>query len=160
MGFEMNDATAVIDSYECGPAVLRASLEPVDHSQYDVRPIPGRWSIREVVCHLADAEIIYADRMKRVLAETNPTFFDADPDQFRQALSDKNRSVDAELSVVESVRRHMLPILRAVDEDGLHRTGVHSLDGPMTLHTLLQRITNHIPHHVRFIEEKIAALTR
>ena len=34
----------------------------------------------------------------------------------------------------------------------------HSTDGPLTLETLLQHITNHIPHHVTFIAEKRAAL--
>ena len=38
---------------------------PEDHS--DTLPITGTWSVRQVVCHLADAEIVYADRMKRVL---------------------------------------------------------------------------------------------
>ena len=156
----MSDVSAMIDTYERGTAVLGASLQAADASQYDSRPVPGKWSIREVVCHLADAEIIYADRMKRVLVEHNPTFFEADPDQFRQALADESRTVDVELSVIESVRRHMLPILRSVDPDDFQREGVHSLDGPMTLQTLIQRITDHIPHHVRFIDEKIAALAR
>ena len=52
----------------------------------------------------------------------------------------------------------MLPILQSCDANAFQRTGVHSLDGPMTLQTLLQRITDHIPHHVAFIEEKLQTM--
>ena len=41
--------------------------------QLIARPIPGKWSTLEVVCHLADFEIVYADRIKRVIAENEPT---------------------------------------------------------------------------------------
>lgn len=147
----------LIDAYSEGSAILRASLQTVDKVQLDLRPVAGKWSIREVVCHLADSEIVYADRIKRVLAEDNPTFFEADPEQFRRSLQVTNRSIENELNIVMLIREHMTPILRSIDQKDFARIGQHSLDGSMTLMTLLQRITNHIPHHVRFIDEKIAA---
>jgi len=107
---------------------------------------------------LADSEIVYADRMKRVIAEENPTFFEADPNLFRPALFCSRRPLDKELDVVEAIRAHMLPILQSCGADDFQRTGVHSLDGPLTLQTLLERITAHIPHHVAFIEEKLQAM--
>jgi hypothetical protein len=48
----------------------------------------------------------------------------------------------------------MARILRSLTEKDFQRIGHHSEDGPLTLETLLQRITEHIPHHVRFIKEK------
>ncbi len=149
----------LVDEYERGVELLRASLKEADPKQLDARPIPGKWSIREVVCHLADSEIVYADRIKRVLAEDDPMFFEADPEQFRESLRVAGRSLDDELNVIAAVRRHMVAILRDLDEAQFERVGRHSLDGPMTLTTLLERICGHIPHHVRFIEEKIVALT-
>ncbi len=41
----------------------------VSREQLDAHPVPGKWSICEVVCHIADYEPVYADRMKRVIAE-------------------------------------------------------------------------------------------
>jgi len=49
-------------------------------------------------------------------------------------------------------------ILRAFEPEDLQRKGIHSEAGPITLETLLTNITNHIPHHVKFIAEKRAAL--
>jgi hypothetical protein len=48
----------------------------------------------------------------------------------------------------------MARILRALKPEDFQRQGGHSRDGVLTLKVLLQRITAHIPHHVRFIEEK------
>ena len=124
----------------------------------DATPVEGKWSIREVVCHLADSEIVYADRMKRVLAEDNPTFFEADPNLFCPALYCSRRPIDKEVAVVEAIRAHMLPILQSCHAADFQRTGVHSLDGPLTLQKLLERITVHIPHHAAFIEEKLRAM--
>lgn len=52
----------------------------------------------------------------------------------------------------------MARILWSLPTDGFERTGIHSADGPMTLRTLLERITNHIPHHVQFVAEKRQAM--
>ena len=49
--------------------------------------LPESGSIRQVVCHVTDFEIVSADRVKRVLAEDNPTMFGGDPDAFAAALA-------------------------------------------------------------------------
>ena len=74
--------------------------------------MPGKWSTREVVCHIADFEPIYADRMKRVIAEEHPTFFGGDPDIFAAGLAYGKRGVTDELVLVAAVRRNMAVILR------------------------------------------------
>jgi len=155
----MANISALIKAYSEGAKLLRDTVQLTANTDLDARPIEGKWSIGEVVCHLADSEIVYVDRMKRVIAEDNPTFFEADPDLFGPALYCSQRSLDKELAVVETIRAHMLPILQSCDVNDFQRTGVHSLDGPMTLQMLLQRIADHIPHHVAFINEKLQAMT-
>jgi hypothetical protein len=155
---DMPSIPILIEDYSRGAKLLRNALRITASCDLDARPIHGRWSVREVVCHLADSEIVYSDRMKRVLAEDNPTFFEADPDLFGAALYCSRRPLEKELDVVEAIRAHMLPILQSCDATEFQRTGVHSLDGQLTLQTLLERITAHIPHHVAFIEEKLQAM--
>jgi hypothetical protein len=154
----MADISALIEVYSRGAGLLRDAVHSTPESSWDATPIDGAWSIRQVVCHLADSEIVYGDRMKRVIAEDNPTLFEADPDLFVPALYCSQRPWKAELNVIETVRTHMLPILQSCDIEDFQRTGVHSIDGPMTLEILLERITAHIPHHIAFIEEKLQAL--
>lgn len=155
----MADISRLVEDYAGGAQLLRHVMQSTSHVDVDARPIEGKWSVREVICHLADSEIVYADRIKRVLAEDNPTFFEADPNRFRPALFCLRRPLDKELDVVDALRAHLLPILQSCDTDAFQRTGIHSLDGSMTLRTLLERITAHIPHHIAFIEEKLQAMT-
>ena len=96
--------------------------------------------------------------MKHVIAEDQPTFAGGFHQQFAEHLGYDQRDVNEELTLVAVVRNQMARILRALPPSAFERTGIHSVEGPMTLATLLERITNHIPHHIKFIEEKRAAL--
>jgi hypothetical protein len=122
------------------------------------RPIPGKWSTQQVVCHLADYEPIYADRMKRVIALEEPELLKGDPQLFAARLAYDHRDIEEELAIIEWTRKQMARILRALTPSDFQRRGGHSRDGVLTLEILLQRITDHIPHHIRFIEEKRRAM--
>jgi hypothetical protein len=150
----------LLSAYEQGPAELKAAVAGMTEEQLHARPVPGKWTTHEVVCHLADAEILYADRMKRVISENNPTFFAMDPDVHLAYLAVPQRNVDEEIKLVELVRRQMLNILKTLRREAYLREGVHSEDGPMTLETLLSRVTGHIPNHVKHIKEKREAIAR
>lgn len=148
----------LIDEYLKGPKLLRDAVAGMTREQLITRPIAGKWSTLEVVAHLADFEPVYSDRMKRILAENEPTLFGGDPDKFAAKLAYHERDLETELCLIECVRRQMGVILRTVPEADFQRLGRHNSDGPLTLRTFLERITGHIPHHVPFIAEKRRAL--
>lgn len=152
------DHFALIEQYITGPDLLRRALAGMTREQLRARPIAGKWSTHEVVCHLADYEPIYADRMKRVIAFDEPELVKADPAQFAARLAYDQRDLEQELALIDLTRKQMARILRALTPDDFQRKGGHSRDGVLTLEGLVQRITNHIPHHVRLIEEKRRAL--
>lgn len=149
----------LIDEYLHGAQLLRSTLDGMTPEQINTSPIAGKWSTRQVVCHLADFEPVYADRMKRVIAEEQPTYFGGDPDVFAAKLAYDQRDIEEEIQLIEVTRKHVARILQTLSPEDFQRTGNHSEDGPLTLEVLLQRITGHIPHHVAFIEEKKAALS-
>ena len=148
----------LIDDYLAGTATVKKAVAGMSREKAVARPVPGKWSTLEVVCHLADFEPIYADRMKRVIAEQCPTFFGGDPDTFAAHLAYEHRAIGGELSLLTAVRQHMAAILRELKAEDFQRTGNHSEAGRMTLEDLLRNIGNHVPHHVRFIDEKRKAL--
>ena len=149
----MNPAS-MIDEYLAGPTLLRQALAGMTDEQLNAVPVPGKWSSRQVLCHIADFELVYADRMKRVIAEDAPTFFGGDPDTFAAGLAYQTRDAQEELQLIESIRRHMTRILRSLDTQDFLRTGNHRESGPLALVQLLEGITSHLPHHVAFILEK------
>src|SRR5262249_51832430 len=106
----------------------------------------------------ADFDPIIADRMKRVIAEDNPTLLGADENRFAAALAYHERDLEEELTILERTRSQMARILRTLPAEALARAGTHNERGPQTLERLLQTVTNHIPHHLAFIVEKRKAL--
>ena len=149
---------ALIADYLAGPAALRQAIQGMTPTQLNAVPIPGKWSTRQVICHIADFEPVYADRIKRVIAEDEPLLMSGDPDQFAAKLAYDQRDLETELQLIEVVRRHLAGILRTLPAETIQRAGKHSRDGLLTIETLLTRITGHIPHHVQTIAEKRAAL--
>ena len=154
----MSQLAERIDAYLDGAKALRAAVAGLTPAQLRARPVAGRWSTLEVVCHLVDFDPIHADRMKRVIAEDNPQLIGADEQRFAAALAYHQRDLEEELAILEHTRSQMARILRTLPEEALQRAGTHNERGPLTLERLLSIITNHIPHHVQFIHEKRRAL--
>ena len=150
----------LIDDYLAGPQLLRQAVAGMSGEQLLARPIPGKWSTLEVICHLADFEIVGADRIKRVIAENEPTLLGGDEKLFAARLAYHQRDADEELLLIETIRSQLARILRTLKPEDFQRRGVHSEVGPLTLEAFVQRSTSHIPHHVRFIEEKRKVLAQ
>jgi uncharacterized damage-inducible protein DinB len=154
----MSSLAEMIDRYLAGPAELRRAVAGLTPEQWRARPVPGKWSTLEVVCHLADFDPILADRMKRIIAEDRPQLLGADEKHFAAALAYHERDPEEEMILIERTRSQMARILRVLPPEALQRVGVHNERGPLTLERLLQLSINHIPHHVQFIHEKRRAL--
>jgi uncharacterized damage-inducible protein DinB len=148
----------LITDYEQGAQLLSQAIAGMTTEQLKARPIPGKWTTLELICHIADFEPVYADRMKRVIAEDNPPLLSGDPDLFLKGLAYHDRDAQEEIALIDVVRKQMARILRTLPDSAFARVGTHSRDGALSLETLLKRITGHIPHHAKFIAEKRAAL--
>lgn len=154
----MSTLTKLIDDYVAGITTLRHAVAGMNREQLVARPIAGKWSTLEVVCHLADFDPILADRMKRIIAEERPTLLGADENRFAAALAYEQRDLEEELKMIEVTRLQMARILRTQPEAVLTRVGVHNERGPLSLEKMLSISAGHIPHHVKFIVEKRQAL--
>jgi uncharacterized damage-inducible protein DinB len=150
----MSALAPMIDGYLAGVRTLRQAVAGISPEQLKARPVAGKWSTLEVVCHLADFDPILADRMKRIIAEDRPALLGADEKRFAAALAYHERDLEEELTIVERTRQQMARILRTLPAEALQRVGVHNERGPLTLEKMLTTATNHIPHHVQFIIEK------
>src|SRR6516164_7248587 len=141
----MSSLQRLIESYLSGIDMLRQAVAGLTREQVQARPVPGKWSTLEVVCHLADFDPILADRMKRVIAEDRPQLLGADEKRFAAALAYHQRDLEEELALIERTRAQMARILRTLPAEALQRVGVHNERGPLTLERLLTVTTNHIP---------------
>jgi hypothetical protein len=120
--------------------------------------VAGKWSTLEVVCHLGDSEQAWCHRMKRVIAEERPLLIGYDETRFTGALRYHDQKLEDELALLEGMRRQLARILKSLPESAWTRTCVHSERGLMTLEEMLQAEVDHIPHHIRHINDKRSAL--
>jgi hypothetical protein len=148
----------LIGDYLVGPRALRDAVAGMTREQLVSRPVAGKWSTLEVVCHLADFDPILADRMKRIITHDRPALLGADENLFAAGLAYHERDLEEELRLIETTRSQMGRILAALPPEAMQRVGVHSERGEVTLERVLQIATNHIPHHLPFIAEKRKAL--
>lgn len=157
---ERRDMTVLelAEAYLAGAAQLRAAVAGMTREQLMARPIAGKWSTLEVVAHISDFETVMADRIKRVASHDNPTILGADENLFASHLSYHDRDLEEELAVVEAIRTSTARTIRSLPASALSRIGTHNEAGVLTLEQWIQRAINHIPHHVKFIQEKRAAL--
>src|SRR2546425_1256964 len=119
----------LIEDYLAGPKNLRQAVAGMTREQLQARPVAGKWSTLEVVCHLADFDPILADRMKRVIAEEKPALIGADENKFAAALAYHDRDMEEELTIIERTRQQLARILRKLPADALKRVGVHNERG-------------------------------
>src|SRR4051794_15440953 len=104
----------MIDAYLAGPVQLRKAVAGMTPEQLRARPVAGKWSTLEVVCHLADFEPILADRMKRIIALDTPPLIGADENRFAAVLAYHHRDAEEELTLIERTRAQMARILRTL----------------------------------------------
>ena len=124
----------LIDDYLAGPTLLRQAVAGMTQAQLVARPIPGKWSTLEVVCHLADYEIVGADRIKRIIAENEPTLIGGDQSQqsqFAARLAYHERPIEEELLLVEMIRKHVGRILRTLKPEDFQRRATPALETPV-----------------------------
>jgi hypothetical protein len=96
--------------------------------------------------------------LKRIIAEDKPTLVSGDEKLFAARLAYHQRNTEEELLLIALIRQQVAHILRTLPPEDFQRRGIHSEYGPIVLDAMIERITDHIPHHVRFIEQKQEAL--
>ena len=152
------DQAALLNAYLGGPDRLRSAVTGLSREQLTLRPIAGRWSVLEVVCHLVDTDVNIAHRIKRVLSEERPAFERVKPERMLATLAYHDRDVEDELGIFDLTRRQIGRILRASPPEAWERTGVVGDRGDRTVGQMINGAVEHLAHHLGFVIEKRRAL--
>jgi len=115
--------------------------------------VPGKWSIRQIVAHLADAELVMAHRFRQVIAEDAPILVWFDQDAWAARLDYARRKPKQSLETLRRTRAENVELLKGLAESAYERAGNHTRNGRMTLHDLLEHSAVHTENHARQIGE-------
>jgi hypothetical protein len=134
------------------PDRLRKILRGLTDAQLSTRPLPGKWSIKEIVAHLADGEVILGSRYRLVAAQDRPTLVGYDQDAFVAMLGAEHASTADLLDDFALARAVNLGLLERLPTDSLDRVGLHLERGEESILTMLHMYAGHDVHHLRQIE--------
>ena len=151
-------AERLLEAYAAGPARIRAALDGLSPSQLAEHPVRGKWSIAEIILHLADAEIMGAARIRQAVAEPGSTAAVYDQDRWAAGLAYGDRGPDAveeALQLFELLRRTSLPLFARVRGGGNDESVVHpGWGGPLTVRQLLELYADHSERHLAQMLER------
>ncbi|MDX1392950.1 MAG: DinB family protein [Gemmatimonadota bacterium] len=135
---------------------LPAALEGLDNERVTRPEAEGKWSILQVVCHLADAELMQAFRIRRALTEERPVLAPMDQDVWAHRLDYAGESLAEALDQLRALRVANLRLVRRLPDETLDRTTFHPERGEETVRTILAVLAGHDRVHL----DQIARIRR
>ena len=148
----------MIVMYRAGGNVLSEAVAGLSESELDAVPVAGTWSIRQIVAHLADSDLIGAERMKRVIAMEEPALLAYDENAFAARLGYESQDVGLSCQLFALNRELMAGVLEKLPDEAFERVGHHSEDGRERLSDLVEKYVGHLTHHLGFLYKKRAML--
>ena len=134
------------------PQKLRKLLKGLTEKQLSRRPAPGKWSIKEIVAHLADGEVILGSRYRFIAAHDKPAIPGYDQDLFVEKLGVGNTTTDELVDDFEMARMLNTDLLARLPDEALDRVGIHSERGEESIWTIMTLYAGHDRIHLAQVE--------
>lgn len=131
---------------------LRRVVDGMSEEQMSQPEAPGKWSVRQVLRHLADSDLVWAWRLRMVLAQDRPPLTGYDQDAWAARLHYQDAPSAESIDEFEVVRRGNLRLLQRASTADLERVGVHAERGDESLAHMMRLYAGHDLLHIRQIE--------
>jgi uncharacterized damage-inducible protein DinB len=143
------------------PDAVRQAIAGLSDEELSRPEASGKWSIRQVLRHLADSELVWSYRLRLVLAQDRPPLTGYDQDLWATNLRYDRANIAESLEELAVVRRSNLRLLAAGSEADLARVGIHAERGEESVGHMLRMYAGHDLLHVRQLERiRHAVVTR
>lgn len=147
----MPELAELLERFRRGAEILAVATTGASNPELDFEPAPGKWTARQIACHLADSEIVGHMRFRQVIAEDNPTLIGFDEAAWAEKLDYRKRKISVALETFRRIRGENYELLKSLPEEAFVRQGTHSERGPLSLLDLLEIYAAHAENHVRQI---------
>ena len=146
-----------IESYGNAYAQLIEALKHFPKEMWQFKPSPDRWSVHEIVVHIADSEANSYIRCRRFIAEPGESVMAYDENRWAESLRYHDQSTDEALELFKWLRRKSYTLIRSLPESVWSNTVYHPEQGDMILDDWLGIYERHIPEHVQQMQANYAA---
>lgn len=148
----------LIAKYAAGFDEVTKALDGFPKESLSTNVIPGKWSAKEIVHHLADSESTSAIRLRRLLVEESPVIQGYDQDAFAVRLKYNERDMAPALDAFRSARETTVQVLNLMSEEDWQREGIHTESGRYTPELWLSIYAAHAHNHAAQIRRLRDAL--
>jgi DinB superfamily len=139
---------APVSMLEKTPALLELLLRDLSSETLQWKAAPERWSIAEVIGHMAMIERLYEQRARRIVLEDSPAL-----QKYHPPEGEASKSAKQYLDEFVPLRRAFVFYLHSVPSSAAGRTGQHAELGVISLSQMLHELANHDLGHLRQVEE-------
>lgn len=143
----------LLERFRSGPGNLERSIDGLSESEIEFRPGPGKWSIREIVIHLCDSEIVCAHRVRAILGDDEPFLVSYDQDNWAGRLNYSKRNLSQSVDLFRLLRKTTAELFRDLEEDAWDRYGNHQDKGKVSLVEVVKLYAEHCENHVAQIRK-------
>jgi hypothetical protein len=137
-------------------ATLEKVVRPLSKEQISYRIAEDKWSIAEIVAHLADAEIQVYTRYRSILADDVPYISNHNEAKWALVFHHASSDLEVSLALFKLVRRRNYELIESLSGDQLEMRGLHSVRGWMTVEELIHAHIVHLKNHIGQIRRNLA----
>jgi len=134
------------------PERLIALARGVARAELLKRPAPGKWSIQEIACHLADAEIANAWRYRKIFVEDEFHISTYDQDRWAAVLQYRRQDLRLALEQFRALRARNVALMKLVGRKAWSRTAIHPALGVLSVEQIIVHQVHHSANHLAQIE--------
>lgn len=135
-------------------ARIKQLFDQIGPERVNETPEPGKWSPREILCHLADTEIAFAFRLRQGLAEPNHVIQPFDQEKW--ALNYSAYAVEKAFWTFATLRDWNIDLIATVPEDAMAAPITHPERGQMTFRVLIETMAGHDLNHLQQLERFVS----
>ena len=143
----MNELPELLENYRRGADLVVAALADTIPTEIDHAPDEHSWSLRKIVAHLADSEVVAAWRFRRLIADPNPTLEAFDEKLWAANLGYDWRHPSDSLKSFLHLRTENHDLLMHLTPDYFDRSGTHVERGRVTLKDMIRINIEHAERH-------------
>jgi hypothetical protein len=148
-----DDRRQKLESFGRAPALLSAALRQFPKKMWLYKPSDARWTIHEIILHLADSEASAYIHSRRFIAEPGSHAPQFDAARWANSLGYFHQSTNEALEIIRRLRKMTYQLLAALPEHVWEFEGAHPRNAEISLDRWIEIQERHIPHHIDQMRE-------
>ncbi len=135
------------------PQKLARLIKGLDKKRLTKPPASGKWSIAEILAHLADTELVAGWRMRLILGQNGTPIQAFDQDVWASTFNYRRRDPKASLQTFTVLRQDNLALLKSVSKNLWENYGMHQERGKESIAHMVRMFAGHDRNHLRQVEQ-------